>query len=308
MFSSKGENYNPCWGGKAYLKSDSCHPAPPPPTSVTIFHHPTLTGRNRKHYCVALTDPPRLRERKKYYWKQYEHSVVALDSLYVRINPRIQLCTTGYSNMNKISKILQLYTAASFSRVTPNQELNLFFFFWPSVADCKFCVQDIHRLGSTAEITGHPGVYGAQQSGPVPEGGAGDHYWPAHASSSRVWRTAVSRGPLFRACWSYIRDYASSVTITKLTKTKCSVLLCQWALCFSLCSGRIRIFRLTLSQWLMRSSWKPPRTRDRYKQKHTTHIFSWCPFLLLNCTKGMWYDEWKRLRRNDGSGGWLYWF
>lgn len=129
MFSSKGENYNPCWGGKAYLKSDSCHPAPPPPTSVTIFHHPTLTGRNRKHYCVALTDPPRLRERKKYYWKQYEHSVVALDSLYVRINPRIQLCTTGYSNMNKISKILQLYTAASFSRVTPNQELNLFSFF-----------------------------------------------------------------------------------------------------------------------------------------------------------------------------------
>lgn len=98
-------------------------------------------------------------------------------------------------------------------------------------------------------------------------------------------------GTLFRTCWSCIRDYASSVTITKLTKTECSMLLWPWVLCFCLCSGRIRTFRLTLSQWLMLSSWKPPRRRDRYKQKQSTHILSWWPFLQVNCTKATWYDE-----------------
>lgn len=55
-------------------------------------------------------------------------------------------------------------------------------------------MQVIHGLGSATEVFGHPGVYGAQQSGPVPEGGAGDHDWPAHASSSRVRRAAVPQG------------------------------------------------------------------------------------------------------------------
>lgn len=157
--------------------------------------------------------------------------------------------------------------------------------------DCKFCVQVIHRLGSAAEISSHPGVYGAQQSGPVPEGGAGDHYRPAHASSSRVCTAAVPQGPssVLVGCASDIKHH--HLTITKLTDWMFYASVSLGIVLLSVCSGRIRTFRLTLSQWLMRSSWKPPRTRDGYKQKHTTHIFSWCPFLLVNCTKGTLYDE-----------------
>lgn len=82
--------------------------------------------------------------------------------------------------------------AASFSCVTPNQELTLPVY--PSSEDCQLCLQVVHGRSGAAEIPGHLGVYGAQQSGPVPEGGAGDHYWPAHASSSRVQRAGVPLG------------------------------------------------------------------------------------------------------------------
>lgn len=53
-------------------------------------------------------------------------------------------------------------------------------------ADCQLCEQVSHGHSSAAAVPGHPRVYGAQQSGSLPQGGARDHHWTAHPPSSGV--------------------------------------------------------------------------------------------------------------------------
>lgn len=55
-----------------------------------------------------------------------------------------------------------------------------------SPADCQLCKQGGPGHGSAAAVPGHPRVHGAQQSGSLPQGGARDHHWTAHPTSSRV--------------------------------------------------------------------------------------------------------------------------
>ena len=55
-----------------------------------------------------------------------------------------------------------------------------------SVADCRLREQVSHGHGCAAAVSGHPGVNGAQQSGPLPEGGARDHNRTAYTPSAGV--------------------------------------------------------------------------------------------------------------------------
>lgn len=55
-----------------------------------------------------------------------------------------------------------------------------------SVTDCRLCEQVSHGHGCAAAVSGHPGVHGAQQSGPLPEGGARDHNRTAYTPSAGV--------------------------------------------------------------------------------------------------------------------------
>lgn len=55
-----------------------------------------------------------------------------------------------------------------------------------SPADCQLCKQGGPGHSSAAAVPGHPRVHGAQQSGSLPQGGARDHHWTAHPTSSRV--------------------------------------------------------------------------------------------------------------------------
>lgn len=55
-------------------------------------------------------------------------------------------------------------------------------------ADRQLREQVVHGHGGAAAVPRHPGVHGAQQSGSVPQGGAGDHNRPAHPSPAGVSR------------------------------------------------------------------------------------------------------------------------
>lgn len=56
----------------------------------------------------------------------------------------------------------------------------------PSLADRQLREQVCHGHSRAAAVLGHPGVHGAQQSGPLLQGGTRDHHRPAHPSSSGV--------------------------------------------------------------------------------------------------------------------------
>lgn len=58
-------------------------------------------------------------------------------------------------------------------------------------ADRQLREQVGHGHGGAAAVPGHPGVHGAQQSGSLPQGGAGDHHRAAHPTSPRVRGPAV---------------------------------------------------------------------------------------------------------------------